>query len=141
MSIGHSASGLRAYARVIPAGFIGHHRGDRTHVALHISAVITDGGFPLSVSEYSPPPARRRRRRHTSLIKSHRVLATRTRRPRRIFSSCSQCQRRGVCISRSRKLRFTILALERTDRNVIASTRAFLPRSFIRRIYLSRLLR
>lgn len=27
VSIGHSASGLRAYARVIPAGFIGHHRG------------------------------------------------------------------------------------------------------------------
>lgn len=96
VSIGHSASGLRAYARVIPAGFIGHHRG--VHSVTYLRGDHRRWIPRLCVSGSLPPG--RPSRHTTSLIKSHREPDPTT---RHIFSSCFQCQRRE-CISRSRNL-------------------------------------
>lgn len=95
VSIGHSASGLRAYARVIPAGFIGHHRG--VHRVTYLRG---DHRRWIPGSAYRGLPLDRPCRRIASLIKSHREPDPTT---RHIFSSCFQCQRRE-CISRSRNL-------------------------------------
>jgi len=95
-SIDHSASGLRAYARVIPAGFMGQHRG-----VAYLSALITD-----SVDSHSAVRDLLLRVAIASLIKSGR---DRSRRPGAFLVAVSSVNGRPVSLDRSRA-RFTILS-------------------------------
>lgn len=95
-SIGHSASGLRTYARVIPAGVYRppsrrtYLRGDHRRWIL----ALCHPGQPSTMS----------------LIKSHR---DRTRRPAAFLVAVSSVQRREYLSIT--KLRFPILAVERVS--------------------------
>lgn len=113
-SIGHSASGLRTYARVIPAGvYRPPSRRTQRYISPRWSPTLNSRC--VGVTPVRPFTM--------SLIKSHRVLATDP--PPHFFVAVSNVQRwEYLSIT---KLRFTILSVERTDKDTCRDTLSLSP--------------